>query len=162
MPHSGQTSGNDVPMTNHSHRTTPRCLVPCRSCHFPGRKQAFQVSRLDQVRHRMFPLYMIDAVLWSALPLGAPCHRAPPQLGQVDVKTGYMSRHIVFNVCATIRETSHPYPTKVLFTGMTKTFPDLSVSGTYRTLLKEATAIAGETSPPRVHQARPPPSCREE
>ena len=37
-------------------------------------------------------------------------------------QTGYMSRHIVFYVGATIRTTSHPCPTKALFTVVTQQF----------------------------------------
>ena len=95
-------------------------LVPCRSCHCPRRKPAPYVSRLNQVRHRMFLLDMIDTVLWSALPLGAPRHRALPQLGQVKVKAGYMLCHIMFYVRATIRATPSPCTTKVLFARVTQ------------------------------------------
>ena len=94
-------------------------------------------------------------VLWSSLPLGAPRHRAPPLLGQVEVKTGYMSRHIV----SVPQYGQHPVraPTKALFTGVMQ-----HVSGTYQTIRQDATAVAGESIPPWVQQARPPQPCREE
>ena len=43
----------------------------------------------------MFLSYMIHAVLWSALPLGAPHPLAPPQLGQIKMKAGDVVRHVI-------------------------------------------------------------------
>ena len=48
------------------------------------------------------PPDVVHTVLWRALPHGAPGHRAPPQLAQIQMICSHMSVHITHNPFSTV------------------------------------------------------------
>ena len=66
----------------------------------------FQAGQLDFPRNIMCPSNVIHAVLGRTLPNGAPRHWAPPQLGQVQMKSRHVPIHITLNPYPTVHTTT--------------------------------------------------------
>ena len=74
----------------------------------PRWEKFLQTSRLDVPRHIVFPPDVVHTVLWRALPHGAPGHRAPPQLAQIQMICSHMSVHITLNPFSTVGTIPRP------------------------------------------------------
>ena len=81
---------------------------PSLALHSPRREKLLQTSRLDVQRHVVRPPDMVHAVLWRALPHGAPGHRTPPQLAQIQMICSHMSLHITLNPLPTVGTIPRP------------------------------------------------------